>query len=148
MIAQPSNFCYFALATGQGKIFIAGLLHHYKKEHQQAMECLEQAYGLFVTDREFLRAIQCLVELAWIKYIQEGANQERFGQERFGQERSEGLSKANLLFSEAGKMISGMLVSRLCLRAKGSGLSENHQLESGLKTHFHFISRKTYLSAT
>jgi len=31
MIAQPSNFCYFALATGQGKTFIAGLLHHYYK---------------------------------------------------------------------------------------------------------------------
>ena len=83
------------------KLYDAGLLHHYKKEHQQAMECLEQAYGMFVTNREFLRAIQCLVELAWIKYVQEGSSQERFGQER-----SEGLSKANLLFSEAGKMIN------------------------------------------
>lgn len=69
----------------------AGLLHHFKKEDDKAVEALEKAYGLFLVSREFLGSIECLVELAWIKYTQEG---------------SEGLTKANRLFSEATKMIN------------------------------------------
>lgn len=73
------------------EIYQNGLLHQFKKETDKAVECLEQAYGLFLVQREFLGSIECLIELAWIKYNQEG---------------SEGLGKANLLFSEAGKMIN------------------------------------------
>jgi HD-GYP domain-containing protein (c-di-GMP phosphodiesterase class II) len=72
------------------ELYRAGLLHHFKKEDGKAIECLEKAYGLFLMQGEYLGSIECLVELAWIKY---------------GQERTDGLSKANLLFSEAAKMI-------------------------------------------
>jgi len=72
-------------------LYQEGLLHQFKKEYDKAIECLEKAYGLFLMQREYIGSIECLVELAWIKYTQE---------------RSEGLSKANLLFSEAAKMIN------------------------------------------
>jgi len=73
------------------QLYQDGLLHHFKKEDEQAIECLEKAYGLYLSNREFLSSIECLIELAWIKY---------------DQERNTGLGKANLLFSEATKMIN------------------------------------------
>lgn len=72
-------------------MYEAGLLHNFKKETLKAIECLEKAYGLYLMQRHFLGAIQCLVELAWIKY---------------NQDDKEGLSKSSRLFSEALKMIN------------------------------------------
>ncbi|WP_373533172.1 HD domain-containing phosphohydrolase [Vampirovibrio sp.] len=56
-------------------LYESGLLLNFKKDSEKAVEALEKAYGLFLMDRHFLGAIECLVELAWIKYnsdVQDG----------------------------------------------------------------------------
>jgi len=73
------------------QLYESGMLHNFKKESDKAIECLEKAYGHYLMQRHFLGAIQCLVELAWIKY---------------NQDENEGLSKSSRLFSEAVKMIN------------------------------------------
>jgi HD-GYP domain-containing protein (c-di-GMP phosphodiesterase class II) len=73
------------------QFYEAGLLHNFKLEIDKAIEALEKAYGIYLIQRHFLGAIECLVELAWIKYKQDEA---------------EGLSKSSRLFSEAMKMIN------------------------------------------
>lgn len=72
------------------RLYEAGLLHNFKKETSRAIEFLEKAYALYLIHRHFLGAIQCLVELALLKY---------------GEDERDGLAKANRLFSEAGKMM-------------------------------------------
>jgi HD-GYP domain-containing protein (c-di-GMP phosphodiesterase class II)/tetratricopeptide (TPR) repeat protein len=73
------------------QLYDAGLLYNFKKEYPKAIEALEKAYGLYLIHRQFLGAIQCLIELGWMKYSHDG---------------NDGLSKAARLFSEAGKMIN------------------------------------------
>ncbi len=72
------------------RLYQAGLLHHFKNDEFKALEALENAYGLFLSAGDYLGSIECLIELAWIKYNQEG---------------EECLAKATRLFSEATKMI-------------------------------------------
>lgn len=73
------------------QLYEAGLLFNFKKDYPKAIECLEKAYGLYLIHRQFLGAIQCLIELGWMKYSHDG---------------NDGLSKASRLFSEAAKMIN------------------------------------------
>lgn len=73
------------------KLYEAGLLQNFKKDYAKAIESLEKAYALYLTHRYFLGAVQCLIELGWIKYAHEA---------------NDGLSKSSRLFSEALKMIN------------------------------------------
>lgn len=72
-------------------IYHDGLLFHFKREPEKAIECLEKAYGLYLTNRYFLGAMQCLVELGWVKYQQNEADSS---------------SKSCRLFSETQKMLN------------------------------------------
>lgn len=72
------------------QLYEAGLLLNFKKEYPKAIESLERAYALYLIHRNFLGAIHCLVELGLLKYFEDA---------------QDGISKANRLFSEAGKMI-------------------------------------------
>lgn len=72
-------------------LYDAGLLYNFKKDYSKGIEALEQAYALFLLHRDFLGAIHCLIELAWL---------------RFTHDKSDGPSKSNRLFSEALKMIN------------------------------------------
>jgi response regulator RpfG family c-di-GMP phosphodiesterase/Flp pilus assembly protein TadD len=72
------------------QLYETGLLYNFKKEIPKAIETLEKAYGLYLMHRHFLGAIQCLVELALLKYTEDP---------------KDGLSKSTRLFSEALKMV-------------------------------------------
>lgn len=73
------------------QLYQEGLLHNFRKNTSTAIESLEKAYGLFLLERHFIGAIECLVELAWIK---------------FNSDSQDGLTKSSRLFSEALKMIN------------------------------------------
>lgn len=72
-------------------LYREGLLLNFRKEFAKAVESLEKAYGLYLVERQFIGAIECLVELAWIKYDSDGPD---------------GMAKSSRLFSEALKMIN------------------------------------------
>ncbi|MBY0403137.1 MAG: tetratricopeptide repeat protein, partial [Cyanobacteria bacterium] len=72
------------------KLYEAGLLLTFKNEFTQAQELLDQAYRHFLGTKNFLDAIRCLIEMAWIKHRQGG---------------DEAVTKANRLFTEAESMI-------------------------------------------
>lgn len=73
------------------KLYEEGLLLNFRKNPENAVEALEKAYGLFLVKRHFLEAIECLVELAWIKY---------------NSALPDGAIKSSRLFAEALKMIN------------------------------------------
>jgi HD-GYP domain-containing protein (c-di-GMP phosphodiesterase class II) len=73
------------------QLYLDGLLHNFRKDAAKAIETLEKAYGLFLVERHFIGAIECLVELAWIK---------------FNSDSQDGPTKSSRLFSESLKMIN------------------------------------------
>jgi HD-GYP domain-containing protein (c-di-GMP phosphodiesterase class II) len=87
-MAEPSDKEAIAAAE---KLYQNGLLLNFKKDSEKAVEALEKAYGLFLLERCFLGAIECLVELAWIKY---------------NSDVPDGAIKSSRLFTEALKMIN------------------------------------------
>lgn len=90
---KPSDQVVSSLQSVQAarQFYQDGLLHNFRKDTQKAVECLEKAYGMFLLERHFIGAIECLVELAWIK---------------FNSDSQDGLSKSSRLFSESLKMIN------------------------------------------
>ncbi len=72
-------------------LYDQGVLSNFKKNTDEALSCLEQAYGLFLQEHHYLGAIECLVELAWLKY---------------NSGSSDAVHKSARLFSEALKMIN------------------------------------------
>jgi HD-GYP domain-containing protein (c-di-GMP phosphodiesterase class II)/tetratricopeptide (TPR) repeat protein len=73
------------------QLYEAGLLQNFKKDYTTAIESFETAYTLYLSQRYFLGAIFCLIELGWLKYAHD---------------KDGGLSKSSRLFSEALKMIN------------------------------------------
>ncbi len=73
------------------KLYDEGLLLNFKKDHDSAVQALEKAYGIYLMERHFIGSIECLVELAWIKY---------------DSSTQDGLAKSSRLFSESLKMIN------------------------------------------
>ncbi|WP_303674641.1 HD domain-containing phosphohydrolase [Vampirovibrio chlorellavorus] len=72
-------------------LYEQGVLFNFKKDTEQALSCLERAYGLFLQEHQYLGAIECLVELAWLKY---------------NTDSPDAANKSARLFSEALKMIN------------------------------------------
>lgn len=73
------------------ELYEAGLLYDFKHEYEKAITSFETAYGYYLQHRHFIGAIQCLIELAWLKYCHD---------------ENEGLTKSTRLFTEALKMIN------------------------------------------
>ncbi len=73
------------------QLYEAGLLYDFKHEYAKAITSFETAYGYYLQHRHFIGAIQCLIELAWLKYCHD---------------ENEGYTKSTRLFTEALKMIN------------------------------------------
>ncbi len=71
------------------KLYDTGLLLNFKKDYDGAIDCLDRAYKLYSRKKNFIGAIRCLIELAWLKY----------------NESDEGSSKASRAFAEAQEMV-------------------------------------------
>ncbi|MBK8190596.1 MAG: GAF domain-containing protein [Vampirovibrionales bacterium] len=78
-------------AVNPTALYEDGLLLNFKKEYGAALESLEKAYAAFLQTRDYIGAIRALIELAWLKYNNNRAD--------------EASSKASQTFSEAQAML-------------------------------------------
>lgn len=78
------------------KLYDMGLLLHFKKDYDGAIDCLERANRLYGRKKNFIGVIRCLIELAWLKY----------------NESDEGSSKASRAFAEAQEMVEAHINER------------------------------------
>lgn len=72
------------------RLYDAGLVLNFKQEYEESLAFLDKAYKLFIRKKDFLGAIRCLIESAWIKFRQ-------------GDDDSN--TKTNRLLTEAQSMI-------------------------------------------
>ncbi|MDX2083908.1 MAG: tetratricopeptide repeat protein [Candidatus Melainabacteria bacterium] len=71
-------------------LFEEGLLQHFKKQYEQAQQCLEEAYRAFIQQRHYLGAAKSQIELAWLRY---------------NQEAGDGIAKSGRFFAEAQQLV-------------------------------------------